>query len=277
MEETGLYITLSNSNFFLVSIEKDDVHDKYSVKIKPVERSVEDPLLLDDDTCLVISIFSVGGKLKGEIDMLIFNRHCSLWNDLHRGDGTKSMLMSTMSICRELFQVTDFDLVDVSEFNCEISKLDVNLSFHNLLVHGESWYERKFGASPVNDNDFLKWEESKVTLRGLVTRDILMGINRKTNFLLRKSEHKENRLRFSRIMNQSLGVKTWNEMFSEINAHPEGCLFFSPRMMYLLGMSFNIPDIDTWVIKISDDDVVQNLESYKKIESIDMLGTFTNF
>lgn len=70
---------------------------------------------------------------------------------MDRGEATREMLQSILKLCVEAFPACKkIVFKDVSNFDCDDGQ--VLLSYHHLLLYGQTWYEKHFGAR-LSDRD----------------------------------------------------------------------------------------------------------------------------
>ena len=76
---------------------------------------------------------------------------CSSNKGLEKREGTHEMLRSVLKILHENFpSIKRVTFRDVSAFDC--NGANVWLSYHSLLVNGMTWYEKHFGAKPLEQH-----------------------------------------------------------------------------------------------------------------------------
>lgn len=228
---------------------------KYFINVSPVPSTGDNEIPLSDDIkCLNIVIKKKRGKTTAHIHQLTHDKRCALRspddNGLENGRGTFEMVMSTLSLCRGLFGVDSFTLEDASKFNCEVAEKHVQLRIHNLLVYGESYYERRFQAKPVYNSDIHDWEKVKHDLKGVVMSNYSELINQ--GVIDRIDEEYIEPL--MRVVYQHQGRSTWKELFSSINQLKDSCVYFTNSA---LGVLFSVsgiklPDFIDFSIDISD-------------------------
>ena len=209
--------------------------------------------------CLKVSVNFEDGSTNATMDELEYNEFCSTKTRLDKKVGTFEMVMSTLHLCKKLFGVTEFKVHDASYFNCVSVKRNINMRPHNLLVYGEAFYERRFGAVPNSREGRVEWERSKTLLQA----DAEKGFVDKLIETLRASNRitRQHRNEFIDILS-SYGGLSWNGLFHRINElKPYGCGFFDVTMEDLSRM-FEIPVIQEWLINLSSD---QHLYGCEKI------------
>lgn len=259
----GMYMIKSRSLFFLLKVTRDlRVVGDYMVKVMPVpkEHSVDLPTILSTP-CLLVFIRHRPDEKSGYIKYLKHQKSCSLMDTLPRGAGTQEMVLSVLSFCKEVFGVEVFSFFDAAVFTCNHNNSKVNLMYHNLLVHGKTWYERKFDATPRTDGH--KLQLTKDTLSRVVDQDraedINMAIDRSSNVSRSLKEA------FKVEIQSAIGNETWNQVFHRISYMENGCVFFAEDILSKIVSLLAIPNITSWQITISNQIVVSNLVAYEHI------------
>lgn len=134
--EEGIYKVKTDNYVFLLDILTYD--NTYNIKYGDV-KSREGPcieLTYDTDTDFI------------KIDSLMYASRCSYKKLLAKGDGTREMIYSILTLCCYKFpNVKRFTLNDVSAITCDGQNL--YLCYFYLLIHGQTWYEKYFKARPV--------------------------------------------------------------------------------------------------------------------------------
>ena len=292
----GYYITVSRSMVgnemktftFLVKMSVDESFtESIRVSIVPVPDKKENIRLIHDDfKCLSVEIsqqldddddgdeIEGTGEIVGHIDTLNYNQLCSMKNSLEKSEG-RVMVMPVLELCKAIFGVTQFSLLDTSRFACNATVGKIWLQEHSMLVNGVSWYEKQFGARPKYEEGRQMLNDTKTTLRSTVSKDTAMMIVKemKNNNGIRIS--RDMFKNFRSIIKNSINVITWNEMFKEISSvrvndgeDGIGCEFFQDNMirrLYEGGGSkgiLGVHRIDDWVIDI---DIPMSLQGYEKL------------
>lgn len=268
----GVYITKSPDHIFLVSMEgtrSRNGEPMVKVKVVPVPRKYSHFHLTFATSCVDILIrgnamrggaggASTAGGTKGtkeknitRVASLDHGKNCSVTELLPNKQGTKQMFLSTLALCVEKIGVERIQLIDASNFMC--GDMVVDLSIHNLLVYGETWYERKYGAKPEDSQVALT--KAKEALRGTVQPPFSENLLRSTDNPLFKS-----------IIRTNTGVNNWNHLFASINGADQGCEFFKFELLQIIAEYFHIPDVQHWdVSSLLETNLKQYLVSYKKI------------
>lgn len=293
-ETVGYYVTISQSLIenqtklfnFLVNISIPEfMEDTFVVSVVPVE----DEKFPESTQCIQVQIYEEfeedeegddiegTGKVLGYINTLNYNQMCSMGRPLREKEG-RAMVMPILEFCQKMFGATLFYLQDTSRFACNSETKNVWLQEHNMLVHGMSWYERTFGAKPKTEDDVQLLQETKQVLQTIVSIDksemIIEEMRRNFARKMEKTLFRE----FKKIIRESVGIQTWNQMFKRINLvrmdHTDinegtGCEFFQDYIinkLYSRGGNgiLGIVRIDEWVIEL-DTDTDGELLDYAKI------------
>lgn len=83
------------------------------------------------------------------LDSVGYDENCNVSGDLLKGSGTRLMLTAAFAFLRRLYgRLADtVVLVDKSQIVCQ--RWSMRLSVYYTLHHGQTWYQRTFGARPV--------------------------------------------------------------------------------------------------------------------------------
>jgi hypothetical protein len=107
-----------------------------------------------EDTCVMIVYKGQNDSL---LDQLGTDRSCELRGFHIKGETTKNMLYTATSIFRSLYQdVRYLNLLDASTYKCKFddgSLRSISLRESHFLFHGKTYYEDKFQAEPVYEED----------------------------------------------------------------------------------------------------------------------------
>ncbi len=254
---SGLYILKSPVNFFLVEIKRNPSVEGTSIKVVPATFRNQDNFdaLRDDaasypfgDICLRISnYFDHRRPIIGELQ---YFKNCSLGDNMERKSGTHHMVSATISFCADLLgdNFKKFGVQDETYFWCGHRRVDMWL--HNLLVYGETYYERKFGATPDPEHtDIDRWASTKTRLETEnVTRDLVTILTKETQRL-----NTPLKLALCRIMDECVGSCTWKDMFNQLHHADEGkgCIFFSIDNLRHIKEFFNIKQVNLFQIEVT--------------------------
>lgn len=163
--ETNNYLIKSQNNFFvkvLSILSRDDPKTKLSISV-----------LLGGikKGCISININPI--IKKGDFAYLEYSEKCSINGRLKKGDGTIDMLNTILSFIKNNYfphQINTVVFVDDSHiFNNFGKKIWLYLAYY--LIHGKTWYEAKFSAIPLQENDKLTYDSNKTKLQNPIRMD----------------------------------------------------------------------------------------------------------
>lgn len=257
---SGLYILKSAEAFFMANVEQDVDHT--SIHVVPATFNSQDnynAFIKDDlptfpfgDSCLKISHQHGERPILGTLD---YFRNCAMGDDMARKTGTYDMVCAVLSFCQRLFgnECSKFGVHDATSFWC--GKRRVKMWLHNLLVYGETYYERKFGAKPDESDEATTpnisgWSSIKSQLATeQVTSDLVHTLITYTKHMADTSLRDD----LWTIMHNCVGNCSWKEMFRALHfAHGgEGCQFFSTNVLRYIQSFFKIKLIDKFEIELS--------------------------
>ncbi|CAM9107487.1 unnamed protein product [Sphacelaria rigidula] len=165
-EVLGVYITKYPDHIFLVSMEPVPMHpSSVKVRVVPVPRvdSYFHSTFIESCVDIVVGTHDMGllvgsgsekearqSKDFTHVTALAYSKKCSLTKPLSAKQGTNQMFLSALALCVETIGVEKLQLIDASHFMCE--DMVVDLYLHNLLVFGQTWYERKYRAVAAHSN-----------------------------------------------------------------------------------------------------------------------------
>lgn len=248
---TGLYITSlpGERQFHLVSVELD--HDAYgeqyyhvSVNITP-SGDISDMPGSDRDSCMSVDvIIDCDDDRTATIEQIQYNKLCA-FGGMSRRSGTVSMVKSTMLLCKRLFNIDSYTLLDHSTYLCESTGETTSLRDHNLFVYGKSWYERNFGAT-VRSNS-VTWTTFQQRLQQHVNKEEVSKLTR----ALRRIDHP-----YSQLIEETFKNFTgqpWNHAFEDMHLRHE-CVIFTESFLDILIRHFDILPVDQWEISVNDQD-----------------------
>lgn len=268
--EDSVFITKSENYFFLVTIKNINPgtpeRGTYCVRVAPVPSTGSYTIPTTAKiSCINLEIKIRRTKRRAHIHSINHDKECALRSPddmgLERGRGTFEMVMSTLALCRSLFDVSRFTLEDASKFDCEPAGTTVQLRHHNLMVHGESYYERRFGAVPKHALYIPEWNKVKQDLKGIVPSDFLSRIEPGI-----MEEFDEEYIEpLMKVVQEHQGRSTWNEMFYSINQLEDACVYFTNSILGVLLHLIHIPTFMDFVIELSDEAAQQHLVSFERI------------
>lgn len=185
----GFYKVITNNHTFLLELQDYDGW---------VTMNYGDPAH-EEGPCCVLT-YDAQQPMRIKLDTVSYFARCSVGHDLERGHGTIEMLQSILKLSAQAFKdARRIYFNDVSGIECNGKTM--LLSYMSLLIHGQTWYARHFGARPVK-------------------RELREQLNKFTEKLSRKPN--DNLFSF---YDDSIGGDTWFEYFANIR-RKYGCEFF---------------------------------------------------
>ena len=268
----SIYITKSTNYFFLVTILQKESgkssKEAYFLYISPVPSIGDyDIPTIDTMNCLNIEIKIRKNTKSAHIHRLNHDNKCALRSPddigLEKGKGTFEMVMSTLYLCNELFGVKSFTLEDASKFYCEPANTNVQLNYHNLLVYGNTYYERRFKAVPKDEWDIPEWLQVKEKLKDTVPADYSILIN--DGVLDRIDE--EYIEQFMMVVLKHQGKSSWNQLFYSIDQLEDSCVYFTNEVLAMLlhFAEIRLPTFTNFLIKISSSNSRRYLINHEQI------------
>jgi len=147
-----------------------------------------------EGACVYMS-YEAGERLM-KLDSIVWAPRCAASGRLERGAGTRDMLASVLRVCFDSFPSLErICFNDVAAIPCQ--GRDVTLSYMSLCRHGQTWYERHFGARPAK----RKTRDRLAAFRALLGGRPCPGV-------------------FS-FFSSSSAAATWHEFFAQ-----QDCAFF---------------------------------------------------
>lgn len=266
--ESGVYIVKSIQNFFLLSVEKDilEKNTVFGIKVIPTpnENYIEDNFYkLFESECVQINVIidnSNNSILEATLDQLEYGKYCNMnSSNMERGYGTIEMCYCALSFASKMFNHSDFDLIDLSEFRCEESSEIINLRRHSILIYGKTWYEKNLGATIVKEEDRLKWEHNIGILHSVIDFNIEDLLNQLSRFI-NIDNFKEDSMKFV------TDNKSWMDYFRFLNE--KGCYIFSNNVINTCIEFLELDTYADWKIKIDDSTIDKFVVRYKNIHSV---------
>lgn len=137
MKPGSYQVKTNNFVFYLELVSYDEYHTF----------NFGDPFSPEGPCCTLTYDANRPERLK--LDSVVYDARCSDGMNLQRGEGTIEMLRSILSLCVHVFPaIKRVYFNDVSSFEC--NGHNVLLSYTGLLIHGDTWYGRHFGAQPAS-------------------------------------------------------------------------------------------------------------------------------
>lgn len=272
-EKDGVYIVRSIDYFFLITVRLTGVNfdepgaktSQYEIKCVPTpSESASLNEHIPTRSCVEISVIVGAGDSPTSLDILRYDKSCSLVGQLQRNTGTEQMLMSTLAFAAQMFGENVFHFTDASTIECENVK-SISLRDYGLLVEGKTWYERNFDATIYEPGDFAARENYKAMLNTIISEEqsnsLIEGFRSQT-FL-----SDDELTRYVYIVNKSAhSGNTWQQMIQQVANHEtRGCSFFSfdtvDKIMELLGLS----PLLSYKIEMTDERASHFLKASHKI------------
>lgn len=127
-----------------------------------------------DRPCIVIGL-DKANKL-AVLNDLVYSASCTIDGKMKRGEGTIEMMNFAFKMAKK-YGAEKIQLMDHSTFKCKDEKVDLGL--YSLMTYGKTWYERKFGFTPIK-SDKSEFEEIRSKLPRLKhSCEFYMGENGK--------------------------------------------------------------------------------------------------
>jgi hypothetical protein len=146
------------------SYDTDDEYYKISVgrfmfqvvATRKGERYTYEALDADGIACINIVINLSDPESELLLSGLSFRESCTIGYPMTRGEGTVAMIKALLIFVMHKHPTIDrVTLTDDSKFDCVLpdgSRVPIHLGIHNLLLYGKTWYQRIFGATPIDDS-----------------------------------------------------------------------------------------------------------------------------
>lgn len=98
-----------------------------------------------------------------KLESLQYDARCSIDKLLQRKEGTRDMIQSILKVCLNAFpSIKRVFFNDVSAIQC--NGINLFLSYFYLVNHGQTWYEKYFGAKMKSKQNRERLKEFKVLL-----------------------------------------------------------------------------------------------------------------
>jgi hypothetical protein len=175
------------------------------------------------DTYLHRDVIKFGGKKEcihitiyenlPNIDGLGYGRKCALKKPLIPGSGTENMLKTALTFVCVLYpQTVGFLLKDTSSVKCQDGET-FSLAFLYMAKHGQTWYQKKFGAVPERNEITFSLENFNKEFTSTKIKDSVSWKHFKKNFLERTHLNKQTIDRFEVLYVKS---KSWRNFVVNI-------------------------------------------------------------
>ena len=121
--------------------------------------------------CIGFSIYlnEKGKVIKNEppeIDGFGFNQHCNITGNHIKGTGSVHLMNTALRFIINHYKLpenTKFQFKDTSFIEC--IKYHMPLRIYYTIFHGKTWYEDKFGATPLDKHAIPRLQEGKQKLK----------------------------------------------------------------------------------------------------------------
>lgn len=268
-EKDGVYIVRSIDFFFLVTVRLTgvDVVEKTSqYEINCVPTPSENANVhgnIPTRPCVETTVI-IGGNEPSKLDILRYDKTCSLVGPLQKKTGTAQMLMSTLAFAAKTFDQYVFHFTDASSVACgDVAR--VSLRDYGILVDGKTWYERAFGATPASDKMTSALEKYPTQLQTRMSEG-------QSNWLI-ETLHSQNLLSknnldlFTRTLRECARAgNTWRQTLNKIAKYENhGCSFFSYDIVEAITTLLQLAPVLNWRLEITDEKVAHFLKASEKI------------
>jgi len=268
-EKDGVYIVRSVDFFFLVTVrltdvDMDDGVQTYEVKCVPTpseNANIDDSIPVTP--CVEIEVDVGEGVGPSRLEILRFDKTCSLVGKLQRGEGTKQMLMATLAFAAQMFGENVFTFTDASSIACDKMRR-ISLIDYGLLVHGKTWYERTFGAIVSDPFDQERRDEYDTMLKTIVTEEQSKSLIKA--FGPQRFLSDDELTRYIYIISKAAGETTWREMLRTIASdETRGCSFFSYETVDKILTLLDLSTILDFQIEMTNEKVTRYFKASQKI------------
>lgn len=176
---------------------------------------------------------------------------CEMYGLTIRSEKTVHMILLAITImCTEFSHIQTLKLLDTSSFICEFdngSKQGISLTLYEILFHGASWYEKRFGAKLLNSNLHNQYIESI------------------KNFI--NPEYKSQTFDFNNIvLNDKLmpiysTTNTWRDFLQKIYKLNNTCQIVAPWYKYALTLILNniLYEGQWWTITLQQNEKIYEI------------------
>jgi hypothetical protein len=105
-----------------------------------------------------------------------YKPQCTMGTDMSSGKATRDMIRALLTyVVKNEKTDTPISFLDQSSFECDTMDgkhtATINLCLHNFILHGETWYQRYFGAVPIYKEDTAGMKTSNELLNAPVSMD----------------------------------------------------------------------------------------------------------
>lgn len=107
---------------------------------------------------------------------VMYSPRCNLMQNMAKGNGTVRMLQTALSVVlKAIPTIQKVNFNDVSSYDC--SGKNVWMPYYHLVVHGNTWYEKHFGATLARKKGRERLEKAKDMLKSAPANASFAGFN----------------------------------------------------------------------------------------------------
>ena len=183
--------------------------------------------------CVTFSIY-LDGDLPN-IDGIGYDKDCNVTLNLVKSIGTKHMFLCSLAFIKHIYKNTissTFILRDTSKIDC--NKYKMFLPHYYILHHGQTWYQKQFGAEPL-DNTNLR-DDLEAFKNHLKTKP-------PSNILFKSVIGKERRKYLEDIYDKHSSIKSFLKETKKLDCSiykDWGSDLVNKFLPYLIGMEWKI-------------------------------------
>lgn len=237
-EDEQYYKIKFGSYSFLASIERESTAT-VQIRIGGVQRK-----------CIRISIHESG---YANVIGFEHNSACCLKPlQLDKGKGSRALLGAAIMFLAEKYpHANALDLMDTSSFECKTLK--VNLAAHNMLLYGQTWYERVLGAQyllPKGSSQItvpIMRKAGEFRLTGKSFTDFYARLEVAVAHAKSKKWTQDNKARIEKVFTKAATLRDFASSIQRLRTQ-DSCLFFSGYLRFLFTYAGNNISTDDWVI-----------------------------
>lgn len=220
------------------------------------------------DKCVNLTIYPSNSSDSKKIVLSwteVIDKSCTVNSQVVKGNKTIEMLNLAFTIAKEIAPYAEYVLLnDMSYFNCDTpdGKIKVSLPPYYIAFHNKMWYEDKFKAVMINEEDYKKY---KTYIQNMYKENSMLESfnfgNTQLNEILYPL-YKE--------------TKTWKGFFNLIEKHypNEKCVVMYPWINNAMNMIFEGNQLFVgyeWKINLSN---IQKIQYYEVDKSFKHGGKY---
>jgi hypothetical protein len=239
------YRIQSGAYVFYAKVQRDKYEDEGNEDEDEADEAEDETISISIGSkrrpmCMLILIDSPDATT-ATLQSVSYDERCSSNEPMPRKIGTRAMVKGAFACIQMLFpKIETLSLTDETTLECNGKKVaNANMSF---ILHGKTWYERAFGAEPVDKENY---EELRRLYYHSNLHDVPFRRIWKQSLDLTPISRKEAKEMYKRS-------STWREFYRSIYDAYQCVPFihitvyspfalFSPRMRTLVGEIWNIP------------------------------------